>query len=318
MLSMKRLTTALIIVASLLGGGFHALALPNLFISDGDNVDVYNGSSLTPGFISVSGAAGLAVGVDGTVYAGSSVDAQIYSYNPTTGVLTGTFVPFLGSNDPASVQAPAGMAWGPDGHLYVADINAGNVHVYNGAGGSITTLSGSAMGQPVSVAFNHAGQLFAADSNGVELFNGTEFVSYIEAISGGGSYVLNIPGAVGFSSAGDTYILDVSGASAGILKFTGNTFDGRIVDFSSLPFAPSDMIVGPDDRLYVSGVNFEEGDGEVLAYNLDGSGGSAYVTGLDNPTAMAFAVPEPSANLLLLCGASLTVLGMTRLRRRVS
>ncbi|MEI9897481.1 MAG: hypothetical protein WDN28_27390 [Chthoniobacter sp.] len=133
-------------------------ALPNLFISDGDNVDVFNGSSLNTNFISTNSAAGLAVGVDGTLYAVSRDDAQVYSYNAMTGALTGTFVPFLGSTDPGSVQGPAGMTWGPDGHLYIADVTASNVHVYSGTGASLTSLGSATLDQPTHVAFNRTGQ----------------------------------------------------------------------------------------------------------------------------------------------------------------
>ena len=126
---------------------------------------------------------------------------------------------------------------------------------------------------------------------------------YIPAISGGGSYVLNNPSAVAFSSAGDAYVLDISGASAGILKFSGTTYDGQIVNFNSTTtLLRADLTIGPDGKLYVSGLDDNEGEGEVLDFNLDGTGGSVYVSGLNNPTFLAFAAPEPSTVLLVLAG----------------
>jgi hypothetical protein len=287
--------------------------LPDLYISDGSNVDVFNGASLNTNFISIDQAAGLAFGADATLYAGSTGDGQVYRYNPTTGALIGTFVPFFGSTDPRSVQQPTGMAWGTDGNLYIADITASNVHLYGSVGVSITTVGGSSLDQPVNVAFNHSGQLFAVDDLGIEQYNGSQFVSYIPAISGGGSYVLNVPSSIAFSSAGDAYVLDISGASAGILKFTGTTFDSKIVDFSTSSFTPTNLILGPDGRLYVSGTD-TIGGGEVLAYDLNGTGGSVYVSGLSNPSYMAFAAPEPSTSLLIFAGLGLAA--VRRLRRQ--
>lgn len=315
---MNRFKSAFVALAGLVFGSLHALALPNLFISDGDNVDVFNGSSLNTSFISMNGASGLAVGVDGTLYAASINDAQVYSYNPNTGALNDTFVPFQGSTDSRSVQGPTGMTWGPDGNLYVADITGGNIHVYNISGTSVASLGGTSLGQPVNVAFDHSGQLYAVDESGIERYNGSLFTPYIQSQSGGGSYVLNIPASLGFSTAGDAYILDVSGTSPSILKFTGTTFDSEVIDFNTTNFEPSELVVGPDNKLYVSGINFDTGFGEVRDYNLDGSGESVYVTGLNNPTYMAFEVPEPSTNFLLFCGLGLVAIGHSRLRRRAA
>ncbi|HEY3897528.1 MAG TPA: PEP-CTERM sorting domain-containing protein [Chthoniobacter sp.] len=292
--------------------------MPNLFISDGDNVDLFNGTSLNTSFItSMDQASGLAFGPNGTLYAASLDDAQVYSFNPTTGGTPGTpFVTFFGSNDPRSVQGPDGMIWGPDGNLYIADVTASNVHLFSNTGASVASIGGTILGQPVNVAFNHSGQLFAVDNNGVEQYNGSEFVSYIPSVSAFGSYTLNVPGAVAFSSAGDAYVLDNSGASAAILKFTGTTYDGQIVDLNADNFAPSDMIVGPDGKLYVSGIDDNTSEGEVLDFNLDGTGESVYVSGLNNPTYMAFAAPEPSASLLAFAGLGLV--GLCRSRRRAT
>jgi hypothetical protein len=284
-------------------------ALPNLYISDDFNVDVFNGSSLNSNFISINQAGGLAFGSNGTLYAASMDDSQIYSYNPTTGTQTGTFVSFFGSGDSRSVQGPTGMAWGSDGNLYVADVTASNVHLYSSLGVSLSSIGGSSLDQPVNVAFNQGGQLFAVDNFGIERYNGSQFVSDIPVISGGGSYVLNAPSSVAFSPAGDTYVLDISGASAGILKFTGSTFDSEVVNFTTTDFTPADLIIGPDNKLYVSGFDAING-GEVLDFNLNGSGESVYASGLNNPTYMAFAAPEPSTALLVFAG-----LGLAGLRR---
>jgi WD40 repeat protein len=287
--------------------------LPDFYVSDGFNVDLFDGTNLNTNFISIDQAGGLAFGPNGTLYAASTGDGQVYSYNPTTGALTGTFVPYFGSTDPRSVQQPTGMAWGPDGNLYVADVTGSNVHIYSNTGASISSIGSADLGQPTNVAFDHSAQLYAADNNGIERYSGSQFVPYIPAISGGGSYVLNNASSIAFSSAGDAYVLDISGASAGILKFTGTTFDSKIVDFSTSNFTPANLIIGPDGRIYVSGSD-AIGGGEVLSYNLNGIGGSVFVSGLSNPTYMAFAAPEPTTGLLVFLGLGLA--GISRWRRR--
>ena len=315
----NHLKFATFVGASLLFASVSATALPPLYITDGGNVDVFNGGILNQNFITnVNEASGLAVGVDGTLYVASEGDAQVYSYNPATGSFTGTFVTFYGSTDPRSVQGPLGMTWGPDGQLYIADVTANNVHIYSGAGTSVTSIGGSTLGQPVNVAFNASGQLFAVDSNGVEEYSGGQFSTVIPVQSGGGAYVLNNPSSVAFSSAGDMYVLDISGSSSDILEFTGTNYDGEIADFTSTSFAPSNLIVGPDNKLYVSGIDYNTSFGEVLSYNLNGTGGSVYATGLNNPSYIAFGIPEPSTSLLALFGLGIAVVCSSRRRRRVA
>src|SRR5262249_9122311 len=73
----------LVILATVIFG--HVQAKADLFISDGDNVDDFDGTSLNKTFISINTASGLAVDTNGTLYAASLNDAQVYSYNATTG-----------------------------------------------------------------------------------------------------------------------------------------------------------------------------------------------------------------------------------------
>ena len=94
------------------------------------------------------------------------------------------------------------------------------------------------------------------------------------------------------------------GVSGGIYRLNPRTgFTSRIVDYSTSPFIANDLVVGPGGDIFVSGVDGNKGDGEILSYDTSGAGGGVY---LDlgagaNPGYMAFSpVPEPST-MALLC-----------------
>lgn len=296
-----------IAAGTLLFGGFHADA--DLYLSIGDNVSRYsdNGALIDSNFISLTSPTGLAFGPDGTLYVASTNLPQVYSYNPLTGFQTGTFVSY-GADNNQNVSNPAGMRFGPDGHLYIADVTNSNVHVYDSTGASIGTLTGPELDQPTTVAFDPSGNLYATSGLGIEKFNTStqEFETFIQAESSG-PWILNNPNDLGFSSAGDLFVLDISGASAGVLRFNSDgTFDQKIIDFSLTSFTPYNMEVGPDGKLYVSGVDGIDG-GEILRFNADGSGETVFVSSLGYgpvPTFLASSVPEPSPEWLVLCGTA--------------
>ena len=97
--------------------------------------------------------------------------------------------------------------------------------------------------------------------------------------------------------------------NATLISFSGNLFS----------FIPNDILFGPDGKLYVSGQDtFLNPAGEILRFLADGTPDGVFISGLSNPTYMAFtaAVPEPSSLVLCSTAAACGAVGASQRRRR--
>ena len=288
-----------------------SLAYPcsaQVYVVNGDNIGEYNtltGQAINADFISSAGLTGMAFQPDGDLYVASPTlpsafySAGITRYNASSGAALGDFATHL--TDPA-LNNPAGIAFAPDGKLFVADVTAGSIFSYDSAGNHVGTFSAPPIGTPAGLAFDSSGTLYVADEGqgNVLRYSGGPF-----------NIVNNVPGR--FNAAhdvavggGSVFVLDVEAATSGVYKVS--LADGsfqKIIDYSTSPFYAADMTLGPDGNLYVSGVDSDTGDGEVLRYETDGSGGSTFIDlGINaNPGTILFApVPEPSALALASLG----------------
>lgn len=150
----------------------------NLLVSDynaGNGVvDKFDASGNYLGQL-IGPAAGLAypnaitIGPDGNLYIADSNSGSIYEYNLTTLTFSVFATDSSGNVD---------LVFGPDGNLYVmSSYNGGTVEVFNGTTGALigpfgntsTALGAGALG----MAFGLGGNLYVADSNGVDVVNGT-------------------------------------------------------------------------------------------------------------------------------------------------
>lgn len=292
----------------------------NLFVSDFNNdvVDNYNSAGSLVNSSSVLGPTGLAFGPNGnlyvaTPYGDSSGDGtSVVTINPATGAQISIFTSHVSDND---LNNPAGIAFDSSGNLYVGDLQS-KILVYGSSGGAHSSeLTDVNLNAPSSLAFDPSGNLYIADENSgsVLKYNGSAF-----SIVNTAGAMMNIPHDVGVGLDGNLYVLDESGTTGGIYQLNPNTgFATEIVNYSTSLFTASDLVIGPDGKIYVSGVNGNTGDGEILQYGTDGSGGGVYLdlgSGAA-PTYMAFSpVPEPSVLALLsVAGAAA---GLLRFRRR--
>jgi PEP-CTERM motif len=278
-------------------------ARADFYVSNGDVVARIDnsGSVINGSFISVNGATGLAFGLNGNLYVASpefSTDngAGIGAFNPTTGAPLGTFVDHVSDNQ---LNNPQGIAF-RNGNLYAADGTAGSIFVYDQSGNHINTLSDPALGTPYGLTFGPSGTLYIADvgQGNVLSYNGTSFTQ-VNSQSG----ALTIPRDVAVGLDGNLYVLDASSAG-GIFKLSlSNGSAQKIVDYSTSSFFASNLTVGSDGSLYVTGQ--DDGENEVLRYGTDGSGGNVFADlgfGGTGPSYIVESVPEPSAAALALLG----------------
>lgn len=278
-----------------------------ILIANGDNIGLYDsqsGAAINPTFISLDSAAGVAIGPDGNIYAGTPsysapLGPAIATFNLSTGAPIGVFASHASDN---ALNDPASLAFGPGGNLYVSDLLAGNVFVYDPAGNHAATISSPNLFQASGLAFNSSGTLYVADESSANVFqykNGT--LTQVNTDSG----VFTSATGVGVGTNGTLYVLDNSAANGAV--FTLDPASGsvqKLIDFSTNSFTPNQMVVGPDGNLYLSGMDSSTGDGELRLYSENGTGGNVFADlGLNaNPTYFAFA-PEPSAlSLSLVAG----------------
>jgi hypothetical protein len=265
--------------------------------------DAQSGQVLNSTFASVQSPLGLTIGPDHNLYVGSDnlpvggAGIVRFGISGTTGAPLGTFVDHVSDNE---LNNPQGLGF-QGGNLFTADATAGSIFVYNNSGTHLNTLSapGLFLSAPIGLTFDSGGTLYVADENqgNVLSYSGGSFA---QVNSQSGVFIAARDVAVG--GDGNLYVLNVA-SDGGIYKLSlSNGSAQKIVDYSTSFFQASDMVIGPDLQLYVSGQDFNSGDGQILKYGLDGSGGTVFAdTGFGtSPSFMAFDVPEPS--LMSLCG----------------
>jgi WD40 repeat protein len=291
----------------------------DLFVSffNTDTVGLYDGQTgalLNPSFASVEDPIGLAVDPANNLYVGSDslsggegAGIAVFGINGASGTPEGTFVSHATDN---SLNNPQGLAF-LGGNLYVGDAS-GNILVYNHAGvENGPPLSSPNLNFPAGLNFAASGTLYIADENAGNVISlrGGNFAQVNSQPS-----QFNAARDVVAGNNGNVYVLDASG-SGGIYQLSLS--DGsahEIVDYSSVNFQASNLAIGPDGKLYVSGVDLDSNDGEILSYNLDGTDLSVFKdTGMGtSPGFMVFVVPEPSA--WALAGLAAAVFGIFYLR----
>ncbi len=292
--------------------------------------DATTGAAIAPD-ISLLSPTGLAIGQNGNLYVantnpGFNNSGSVFQYDPATHAqVGGAVVTFNGQNDGHDVIIPQGMRFAPNGNLYIADVGGDqNVHIYDPAGNSLGTLSSNQLLAPQDVAFDAGGNLYVPSGNADVLRSagGTGALTEFVAQQAGG--LIN-PTSLSFAPSGELYVLDIGGNFAAVRRYDAsghsdgtNAGDATLISFSGnlFSFVPNAILFGPDGKLYVSGQDtFANPAGEVLRFLADGTPDGVFVSGLSNPTYMAFAaVPEPSSIVLAVVGAlALLGIGLRRL-----
>ena len=276
--------------------------------------------------ISLLGVTGVTTGPNGNLFAvtnnpGFQSDlGSVYQYDSATHAqIGGAYVTFNGQNDGHDVQGPGGMAFGNTGNLFIADTIESQVHVYDSSNNSLGALPeapGALLIQPVDLTFDSSGNMYVGSGNADVLRSAggtgplTEFVAQL---AGG----LTNPTSLSFGPDGKLYVLDNTSTPV-VRRYDSNgNFDANVITFNNDLglFVPNQIAFGPNGKLYVSGQSLEFGDGEVLQFQSDGTGEVPFITGLVNPSFMAFTpVPEPASWILASLGTVILLLCAKRSR----
>jgi len=199
----------------------------------------------------------VAIGPDGNLYVADGGTGAVLRFNPSSGVLIGTFVA------PNSSSKPNGITFGPDNNLYMAD-GAGVIRQFNGSTGAPmgTFTCGTPAGgacYPFGLAFGFGGNLFVSDqvSDSVLEFNGSTFAFMGVFIP----YVDNtLPWGLHFGPNGNLYVV-YAGISEIQYMFTTsyqvNQFNssGDAVGIGTQDTGSVDFAFGPDQQIYTAGEN---------------------------------------------------------------
>ena len=251
------------------------------------------------------------------------IGQAVYEYTP--GGTQSTFA--------SGMNYPFGIAFDAAGNLYVA--NSGN----NGGGGSITEITRdgtqstfSSESDPIVLAFNHSGNLYAADYSDGNIY---KYTGGVQSTFAGG---FTTPISMAFDSAGDLFVGSGYGDGNGII--TKITPGGTQSLFASGLNFPGGMTFNGAGNLLVT----EQDTGTILQYTLGGvestfattsysslnglafdsagnlfvgvssgsileiapgGGQSVFASGLGDPVGLAFQpVPEPTTFALLGIGAA--------------
>jgi DNA-binding beta-propeller fold protein YncE len=175
-------------------GGFHDLsgvaAAPDgtLVVSSSTGVErfAFDGTWLDS-VAALSGAGGVGVGPDGTVYI---ADPQ------------GGRVVIPGRVGLGGLQTPVAVAVGPDASVYVADRGDGRIHVFGPTGAPIRTWDA---GDPVGVAVAPDNTVFVATDTGNRVLHTRADGDLIETLGG-----VNGPHGVATDCRGRAYVVDNS------------------------------------------------------------------------------------------------------------
>ncbi len=145
-----------------------------------------------------------------------------------------------------SLQAPACLAFGPDGHLYTAE-KTGEVLCFDGTSGRFVRKVAEGLADPVALAWDERGQLYAACAGG-------RGVWLVPLDGSAGRCVtpergLKAPTSLGFTPSGEMVVADADEISIKRFRRVGDTWAYAGPLATGFGWAEG-LAVGPDGFLY--------------------------------------------------------------------
>jgi uncharacterized repeat protein (TIGR01451 family) len=215
-----------------------------LYVADSgdERIEGYNGETLAFGAsvvtVTMNNPRGIVLEPGGTMLVSDNGNDRILRFNAYTGV-------FLGVVMTAGLDAPEGLAIGPDGLLYVASYFTNNIYGVDRATGTRVVTYSTDLLNPVGLAFDSAGNLYATARRAS--FLGESIVRRIE------------PGGVNsttITTYGDSFD-DVYGLTVGPDNFLYASIDGSALslaggnridrfDLAGAPYTQSGFVDLPD------------------------------------------------------------------------
>jgi hypothetical protein len=213
---------------------------------------------------------------------------------------------------------PEGVVRDSAGNVYVMAIDFSSPTlastIFEFTPGGTRSTFGSSPGQSFGLAFNSAGDLFAADATDSTIFEYTPGGTRTTFASGVGASTGSGPIGLAFNSAGNLFVSVTNGISGGeILEFTPggteSTFAATGLDL------PRGLAFDSAGNLFVA----ELGNGTISEFTPGGVE-STFATGVGNasgnggPEFLAFATPDSGSTLILF---TIGTLGLVCVRRIV-
>jgi sugar lactone lactonase YvrE len=206
-----------------------------------------------------------------------------------------------GDGGPASeaeLNTPGGIAVAPDGTIYVADTSNNRVRAISPSG-TITTVAGNGqfgigpsgqpavdakIAQPLAVALGPEGQLYVADSSGIQMVS-TDGILTTVAISGPAVGTIS-PAALAVDGAGNLYVADSSSKQLVELSPGGQVLQVWVayVTEGGLAIAPDGSVLVADYGRFAIDSVVNNRLTPIVTFSLDSLAG---LTGVFRPSGVA-------------------------------